>query len=44
MRCVVLVISKKTKFSELTHKIFEPMVNLIEKRILVHIINHSKKI
>jgi len=34
----------KKKFSELTNKTFKLMVNLIGKRKLAHIINHSKKI
>ena len=43
MKCVILAGGRGTRLSELTDKLPKPMVKIVGKPIIVHIINHFRK-
>ena len=43
MKCVILAGGRGTRLSELTDKLPKPMVKIVGKPIIVHIINHYRK-
>ena len=43
MKCVILAGGKGTRLSELTHKVPKPMVKILGKPVICHIMSHYSK-